>query len=235
MPPVPLLQRNSPVFLSKQKTRYWLRAWSPQPKATPPRNRLSSSMAGVGVRPPKVEIMPNSSDMLRRQTSLPVSASRATGFWLLATPVDRGALLRPADRLVIVVAAAVLAFWPRENGQTGFRSAALILLVALYAVPAVVLDFQGEFLRGALLAVLVLAFLRLERLPVGDVPAAGVAAGVAAVLALLGGLVQINPIWLWDPYNPAQVSAGSQPDWYIGFLDGSTRLMPGWDINLPGN
>ena len=51
--------------------------------------------------------------------------------------------------------------------------AALILLVTLYAVPAVVLNFEGEFLRGALLALLVLAFLRLERLPVGDVPAAG--------------------------------------------------------------
>ena len=82
---------------------------------------------------------------------------------------------------LLAVLAAVLAFWPRSGGRTGFRAAALILLVALYAVPAIVLDFEGEFLRGALLAVLVLAFLRLERLPVGDVPAAGVAAGVAAV------------------------------------------------------
>ena len=65
---------------------------------------------------------------------------------------------------LLAVAAAVLAFWPRRGGRTGFRAAALILLVALYAVPAVVLDFEGEFLRGALLAVLVLAFLRLERL-----------------------------------------------------------------------
>jgi len=55
---------------------------------------------------------------------------------------------------------------------------------------------------------------------------------VFGVCALLGGLVQINPIWLWGPYNPAQVSAFSQPDWYIGFLDGSTRLMPPWDINF---
>ena len=57
----------------------------------------------------------------------------------------------------------------------------------------------------------------------------------SASAPLLGGLVQINPIWLWGPYNPAQVSAASQPDWYIGFLDGSTRLFPPWDINLPGN
>jgi ubiquinol-cytochrome c reductase cytochrome b subunit len=55
---------------------------------------------------------------------------------------------------------------------------------------------------------------------------------VFAVLALLGGLAQINPIWLYGPYNPSQVSAGSQPDWYIGFLEGSLRLMPNieWDF-----
>src|SRR5215208_4624214 len=58
---------------------------------------------------------------------------------------------------------------------------------------------------------------------------------VFGVCALLGGLVQINPIWLWGPYNPAQVSSASQPDWYIGFLDGSTRIFPPWDINLPGD
>src|SRR5919206_375295 len=58
---------------------------------------------------------------------------------------------------------------------------------------------------------------------------------VFGAIALLAGLVQINPIWLWGPYNPAQVSAASQPDWYIMFLDGSTRLFPAWDINLPGD
>src|SRR5690242_14120725 len=58
---------------------------------------------------------------------------------------------------------------------------------------------------------------------------------VFGVCAALGGLVQINPIWLWGPYNPSQVSAASQPDWYIGFLEGSMRLFPAWEINLPGN
>jgi ubiquinol-cytochrome c reductase cytochrome b subunit len=58
---------------------------------------------------------------------------------------------------------------------------------------------------------------------------------VFGVCAALGGLVQINPVWLWGPYNPAQVSAASQPDWYVMFLDGSTRLFPAWDINLPGD
>ena len=58
---------------------------------------------------------------------------------------------------------------------------------------------------------------------------------VFGAIAALAGVVQINPIWLWGPYNPAQVSAASQPDWYIMFLDGSTRLFPAWDLNLPGN
>jgi ubiquinol-cytochrome c reductase cytochrome b subunit len=57
---------------------------------------------------------------------------------------------------------------------------------------------------------------------------------VSAVCAALGGLVQINPVWLWGPYDPAHVSAAMQPDWYTGFLEGANRLFPAWDINLPG-
>ena len=49
---------------------------------------------------------------------------------------------------------------------------------------------------------------------------------VFATLAALGGLAQINPIWLYGPYEPAYVSAGSQPDWYMGFLEGALRLCP---------
>ncbi|MCI0686376.1 MAG: ubiquinol-cytochrome c reductase cytochrome b subunit [Sporichthyaceae bacterium] len=58
---------------------------------------------------------------------------------------------------------------------------------------------------------------------------------VFGVCALLGGLAQINPIWLYGPYHPAQVSAGSQPDWYIGFLEGALRAMPNWEINALGH
>ncbi|OLE26399.1 MAG: cytochrome b, partial [Actinobacteria bacterium 13_1_20CM_3_71_11] len=53
---------------------------------------------------------------------------------------------------------------------------------------------------------------------------------VFAVIAFLGGLFQINPIWLFGPYKAAIVSAASQPDWYVMFLDGSTRLMPAWEL-----
>ncbi|MEU6409570.1 ubiquinol-cytochrome c reductase cytochrome b subunit [Microbispora sp. NPDC046933] len=55
------------------------------------------------------------------------------------------------------------------------------------------------------------------------------------VIALLGTFAQINPIWLFGPYTPADISAGSQPDWYMGFLEGSLRLMPAWEINFLGH
>ncbi|WP_326825092.1 cytochrome bc1 complex cytochrome b subunit [Streptosporangium sp. NBC_01756] len=54
------------------------------------------------------------------------------------------------------------------------------------------------------------------------------------VIALLGTFAQINPIWLFGPYTPSDISAGSQPDFYMGFLDGALRLMPGWEINVLG-
>ena len=52
----------------------------------------------------------------------------------------------------------------------------------------------------------------------------------AGVMAIMGGLFQINPIWLFGGYNPSQVSAGSQPDFYMGWSDGSARLFPAWEI-----
>jgi ubiquinol-cytochrome c reductase cytochrome b subunit len=58
---------------------------------------------------------------------------------------------------------------------------------------------------------------------------------VAGVLTALGGLAQINPIWLYGPFKPATVTAGSQPDWYVGWLDGALRLMPGWEIRALGH
>ncbi|HWH29751.1 MAG TPA: ubiquinol-cytochrome c reductase cytochrome b subunit, partial [Mycobacteriales bacterium] len=67
--------------------------------------------------------------------------------------------------------------------------------------------------------------------PVFTAKAGGFFFLVFAVLTLMGGFAQINPVWLYGPYNPSQVSAGSQPDWYMGFLDGSTRLMPGWELS----
>jgi len=63
----------------------------------------------------------------------------------------------------------------------------------------------------------------------------GFFAAVTGVICLMAGLFQINPIWLFGPYEAAVVSAGSQPDWYVMFLDGSTRLFPPWEIRVLGH
>jgi ubiquinol-cytochrome c reductase cytochrome b subunit len=62
----------------------------------------------------------------------------------------------------------------------------------------------------------------------------GLLFAVAAVLVLLGGLAQINPIWLWGPYHVDAGTNGAQPDWYLGWLIGALRLMPGWDLVIGG-
>ena len=49
---------------------------------------------------------------------------------------------------------------------------------------------------------------------------------VTSALALLGGLVQINPIWLYGPFDPAAVTSPAQPDWYVGWIEGAMRLFP---------
>ncbi len=46
------------------------------------------------------------------------------------------------------------------------------------------------------------------------------------VIVLIASLFTINPIWNYGPYDPSPVSAGTQPDWYIGFADGALRLVP---------
>ena len=62
----------------------------------------------------------------------------------------------------------------------------------------------------------------------------GLMFAVFAVLFLLGGLVQINPIWLWGPYHVGEATNGAQPDWYLGWLIGALRLVPGFDLTIAG-
>jgi ubiquinol-cytochrome c reductase cytochrome b subunit len=65
----------------------------------------------------------------------------------------------------------------------------------------------------------------------GQVPRSlGLFFAVAALLFFLGGLVQINPIWQWGPYDLAQGTNGAQPDWYLGWLIGALRLVPSFDV-----
>jgi ubiquinol-cytochrome c reductase cytochrome b subunit len=68
----------------------------------------------------------------------------------------------------------------------------------------------------------------------------GLLFAVAGVLLLLGGLVQVNPIWQWGPYEPYLGTNGAQPDWYMGWLIGALRLMPSFEphpfnITIAGN
>src|SRR5215467_1312080 len=58
---------------------------------------------------------------------------------------------------------------------------------------------------------------------------------IFAVLALLSTFAQINPIWLYGPYNPSGITAGSQPDFYLGPLEGALRIMPAWEWNVFGH
>ncbi len=55
---------------------------------------------------------------------------------------------------------------------------------------------------------------------------------VTGFTALMSGLFQINAVWNLGPYNPSQVSAGSQPDWYLAWADGILRIYPAWELYL---
>jgi ubiquinol-cytochrome c reductase cytochrome b subunit len=59
-------------------------------------------------------------------------------------------------------------------------------------------------------------------------------AATAAVLFALGGLVQINPVWQWGPYETWLATNGAQPDWYLGWLIGALRITPPIELSLAG-
>ncbi|MGE0000180.1 MAG: cytochrome bc complex cytochrome b subunit [Ilumatobacteraceae bacterium] len=57
---------------------------------------------------------------------------------------------------------------------------------------------------------------------------------VAGTMFALGALLQINPIWLYGPYDPAAVTTAAQPDWYMGWIEGALRLAPVIRLHLFG-
>ncbi|MEO6019886.1 MAG: ubiquinol-cytochrome c reductase cytochrome b subunit [Knoellia sp.] len=65
-------------------------------------------------------------------------------------------------------------------------------------------------------------------MPVYAAKAGGFFFIVFGIIALISALVTINPVWAYGPYDPSPVTAGSQPDWYMGAYDGALRLLPGW-------
>ncbi|GAB3606738.1 cytochrome bc complex cytochrome b subunit [Conyzicola nivalis] len=59
---------------------------------------------------------------------------------------------------------------------------------------------------------------------------------VFALVMLISATVTINPVWNYGPSSPGDATAGSQPDWYMGFLDGALRLVPpGWEVVVFGH
>jgi ubiquinol-cytochrome c reductase cytochrome b subunit len=67
-------------------------------------------------------------------------------------------------------------------------------------------------------------------MPVFAVKSGAFFAMVTGILGLMGGLLQINPIWQLGPYKPSQVSAGSQPDFYMMWTEGLARIWPAWEF-----
>jgi ubiquinol-cytochrome c reductase cytochrome b subunit len=58
---------------------------------------------------------------------------------------------------------------------------------------------------------------------------------IFGALAFLATFAQINPIWLYGPYTPVAISSASQPDFYMGILEGSLRMMPAWEYSRLGH
>jgi ubiquinol-cytochrome c reductase cytochrome b subunit len=58
---------------------------------------------------------------------------------------------------------------------------------------------------------------------------------IFGALALLSTFASINPVWLYGPYSPVAISSASQPDFYMGILEGSLRVMPAWEWNFLGH
>ena len=72
-------------------------------------------------------------------------------------------------------------------------------------------------------------------LPVYAAKAGGFFFIIFGITALMGGLLSINPVWKFGPYDPSKVTAGSQPDWYMGWPDGALRIMPNWETHIWGH
>ena len=61
----------------------------------------------------------------------------------------------------------------------------------------------------------------------------GVAFLTWAILAFLGGLFQINPVWFYGGFVPYEAASPAQPDFYAGWLEGILRLSPNWEFHHP--
>lgn len=105
--------------------------------------------------------------------------------------------------------------------------AAVVLFIALHLM-FVVIHKHTQYPGGGKTQKNVVGY---PVLPVYTAKAGGFFFIIFGVIALIASLFTINPIWNYGPYDPSPVSAGTQPDWYIGFADGMLRLIPsGWEF-----
>ena len=121
------------------------------------------------------------------------------------------------------------AFFPRMYIAHVFLIPALIAVLLAAHLALVALRHHTQFRQGRETE------RRIVGVPTfpGQTPRSlGLLLAVAGLLVLLGGLVQINPIWLWGPFHTYSSTNGAQPDWYLGWLIGALRLMPSWDWTI---
>jgi protein-glutamine gamma-glutamyltransferase len=117
----------------------------------------------------------------------------------------------PLGGSALVLLAAALAFWPRQ-GRLGRPVAALVVLIALFVVPIVALDFTVEFIRGAVFTLLMVAFLRLETLRMPDMgAAAALALGIVTLGLLAAPALNRSDPW-WDYESWALETSASKSD-----------------------
>jgi ubiquinol-cytochrome c reductase cytochrome b subunit len=106
-----------------------------------------------------------------------------------------------------------------------------VVIVALFALRAALLARHGHPQypgRGRSQDTVV----GVRMLPDYATRSAALFAVTVGVLAAMGALFQVNPVWTYGPANPAHVSGGSTSPWYFGWVDGAVRLWPAWDIHL---
>jgi ubiquinol-cytochrome c reductase cytochrome b subunit len=55
---------------------------------------------------------------------------------------------------------------------------------------------------------------------------------VLGFITALGGLAQIDPVWVYGPFDPTAATPFAQPDWYLGWIEGAMRLNPAYNLRL---
>jgi ubiquinol-cytochrome c reductase cytochrome b subunit len=123
-------------------------------------------------------------------------------------------------------------FFPRMYVAHVFLIPALIAVLLTAHLALVALKHHTQFKQGPRQSER--KIVGLPMLPAYAPRSLGLLFSVAGVLFLLGGLAQINPIWLWGPYHVYSSTNGAQPDWYLGRLIGGLRLVPDFDVVIAG-